>query len=135
MARSPAVAPAARTASSPARASHARSATCGPLQVVRSRGVPQVEVTFDIDANGILHVSARDQGTGKEQTITITSSTGLTKDEIDRLVKALSLVYGIESYVVLKDIWGLDGEQTLSVAQWAARSLVDAAVSQGKGGS
>ncbi|MBI3325089.1 MAG: Hsp70 family protein, partial [Nitrospinae bacterium] len=51
------------------------------------RGVPQVEVTFDIDANGILHVSARDQGTGKEQAITITASTGLTKDEIDRMVK------------------------------------------------
>jgi molecular chaperone DnaK len=49
--------------------------------------VPQIEVTFDIDANGILHVSARDQGTGKEQTITITASTGLTKDEIDRMVK------------------------------------------------
>jgi molecular chaperone DnaK len=52
-----------------------------------SRGVPQIEVTFDIDANGILHVSARDQGTGKEQAITITASTGLTKDEIDRMVK------------------------------------------------
>jgi molecular chaperone DnaK len=51
------------------------------------RGVPQIEVTFDIDANGILHVSARDQGTGKEQVITITASTGLTKDEIDRMVK------------------------------------------------
>jgi molecular chaperone DnaK len=51
------------------------------------RGVPQIEVTFDIDANGILHVSARDQGTGKEQAITITASTGLTKDEIDRMVK------------------------------------------------
>ena len=51
------------------------------------RGDAQVEVTFDIDANGILHVSARDQGTGKEQAITITASTGLTKDEIDRMVK------------------------------------------------
>jgi molecular chaperone DnaK len=51
------------------------------------RGVPQVEVTFDIDANGILHVSARDKGTGKEQAITITASTGLTKEEIDRMVK------------------------------------------------
>jgi molecular chaperone DnaK len=51
------------------------------------RGIPQIEVTFDIDANGILHVSARDQGTGKEQAITITASTGLTKDEIDRMVK------------------------------------------------
>jgi molecular chaperone DnaK len=49
------------------------------------RGVPQIEVTFDIDANGILHVSAKDLGTGKEQKITITGSSGLTKDEIDRM--------------------------------------------------
>jgi molecular chaperone DnaK len=51
------------------------------------RGQPQVEVTFDVDANGIVNVSARDQATGKEQTITITSSSGLSKDEVDRLVK------------------------------------------------
>lgn len=51
------------------------------------RGVPQIEVTFDIDANGIVHVSAKDLGTGKEQAITITSSSGLNKDEIDRMVK------------------------------------------------
>ena len=51
------------------------------------RGVPQVEVTFDIDANGILNVSAKDLGTGKEQKITITASSGLNKDEIDRMVK------------------------------------------------
>ncbi len=51
------------------------------------RGVPQIEVTFDIDANGILKVSARDQGTGKEQTITITGSTSLDKSEIDRMVR------------------------------------------------
>jgi len=50
------------------------------------RGVPQIEVTFDIDANGILHVSAKDRGTGKEQKIQITSSSGLSKDEIDRMV-------------------------------------------------
>jgi len=49
------------------------------------RGVPQVEVTFDIDANGILHVSAKDLGTGKEQSIRITSSSGLTKDEVERM--------------------------------------------------
>ncbi|MBV8813146.1 MAG: Hsp70 family protein, partial [Verrucomicrobia bacterium] len=49
------------------------------------RGVPQIEVTFDIDANGILNVSAKDLGTGKEQKITITGSSGLTKDEIDRM--------------------------------------------------
>ena len=49
------------------------------------RGVPQIEVTFDIDANGILHVSAKDLGTGKEQKITITASSGLSKDEIDKM--------------------------------------------------
>ncbi len=52
-----------------------------------ARGVPQVEVTFDIDANGILNVSAQDKATSKQQTITITSSSGLTKDEIDRMMK------------------------------------------------
>ncbi|HPC62002.1 MAG TPA: molecular chaperone DnaK [Verrucomicrobiota bacterium] len=51
------------------------------------RGVPQIEVTFDIDANGILHVSAKDLGTGKEQKITITASSGLTKEEIERMRK------------------------------------------------
>jgi molecular chaperone DnaK len=51
------------------------------------RGVPQVEVTFDIDANGILHVSAKDLGTGKEQKISITGSSGLTKDEIDKMTR------------------------------------------------
>src|SRR5881296_1491949 len=51
------------------------------------RGVPQIEVTFDIDANGILHVSAKDLGTGKEQKITITASSGLTKDEIEKMRK------------------------------------------------
>ncbi|NLN02053.1 MAG: molecular chaperone DnaK [Lentisphaerae bacterium] len=51
------------------------------------RGVPQIEVTFDIDANGILHVSAKDLGTGKEQKITITASSGLSKEEIERMRK------------------------------------------------
>jgi molecular chaperone DnaK len=51
------------------------------------RGVPQVEVTFDIDANGILNVSAKDRATGKEQAITITASSGLTKDDIDKMVR------------------------------------------------
>lgn len=50
------------------------------------RGVPQIEVTFDIDANGILHVAAKDKGTGQEQKIQITSSSGLSDDEIDRMV-------------------------------------------------
>jgi molecular chaperone DnaK len=51
------------------------------------RGVPQVEVTFDIDANGILNVAAKDRATGKDQKITITSSSGLSKDEVDRMAK------------------------------------------------
>jgi molecular chaperone DnaK len=51
------------------------------------RGVPQIEVTFDIDANGIVHVSAKDRGTGKEQKITITASSGLSKDEVDRMMR------------------------------------------------
>jgi molecular chaperone DnaK len=51
------------------------------------RGVPQVEVTFDIDANGILNVRAQDKGTGKEQKITITASSGLSKDEVDKMQK------------------------------------------------
>ena len=51
------------------------------------RGVPQVEVTFDIDANGIVNVSAKDLGTGKEQQMTITGGTALSKDEIDRMMK------------------------------------------------
>ena len=51
------------------------------------RGVPQVEVTFDIDANGIVNVSAKDVGTGREQKITITASSGLSKEEIDKMMK------------------------------------------------
>src|SRR5262245_39464058 len=51
------------------------------------RGVPQIEVSFDIDANGIVSASAKDVATGKEQKITITGSSGLTKDAVDRMVK------------------------------------------------
>ena len=51
------------------------------------RGVPQIEVTFDIDANGIVHVSAKDLGTGKEQSITITASSNMSKEDIDKAVK------------------------------------------------
>ncbi|HEY0218060.1 MAG TPA: Hsp70 family protein, partial [Cellulomonas sp.] len=51
------------------------------------RGVPQVEVTFDIDANGIVHVSAKDRGTGKEQSMTISGGSGLPKEDIDRMVR------------------------------------------------
>ena len=69
----------------------ANNKTLGRFELVgippAPRGVPQIEVTFDIDANGIVHVSAKDLGTGKEQSIRITASSGLSKDEIDRLVK------------------------------------------------
>ena len=51
------------------------------------RGVPQIEVTFDLDANGILKVNAKDLGTGKEQKITITASSGLSKDEVEKMVR------------------------------------------------
>jgi molecular chaperone DnaK len=65
--------------------------TLGRFQLVgippAPRGVPQVEVTFDIDANGMVNVSAKDRGTGKEQRITITASSGLSKDEVDRMMK------------------------------------------------
>jgi molecular chaperone DnaK len=65
--------------------------TLGKFQLVgippAPRGVPQIEVAFDVDANGIVDVSARDQASGKEQKITITTSSGLSKDEVDRMVK------------------------------------------------
>jgi molecular chaperone DnaK len=65
--------------------------TLGRFQLVgippAPRGVPQIEVTFDIDANGIVNVSAKDLGTGKEQKITITASSGLSKDEVERMMR------------------------------------------------
>src|SRR5207245_1428129 len=65
--------------------------TLGKFQLVgippAPRGIPQIEVTFDIDANGIVNVSAKDLGTGKEQKITITASSGLSKDDINKMVR------------------------------------------------
>jgi len=65
--------------------------TLGKFQLIgippAPRGIPQIEVTFDIDANGIVHVTAKDLGTGKQQNITITSSSGLGKEEVDRMQK------------------------------------------------
>ena len=65
--------------------------TLGKFQLVdlppAPRGVPQIEVTFDIDANGIVHVSAKDQATGKEQSMTITGQSSLAKDDIERMVR------------------------------------------------
>jgi len=69
----------------------ADNSTLGRFQLVgippAPRGIPQIEVTFDIDANGIINVSAKDMGTGKEQRITITAPNKLSKDEIDKKVK------------------------------------------------
>ncbi|MBW1850100.1 MAG: molecular chaperone DnaK [Deltaproteobacteria bacterium] len=69
----------------------ANNKTLGRFQLVglppAPRGVPQIEVTFDIDANGIVHVSAKDMGTGREQSIEITASSGLSEEEIETLVK------------------------------------------------
>ncbi len=59
------------------------------------RGIPQIEVSFDIDANGILNVSAKDKGTGREQKITITASSGLSKEEIEKMRKEAE-VHGAE---------------------------------------
>jgi molecular chaperone DnaK len=69
----------------------ANNKTLGRFELVgippAPRGIPQIEVTFDIDANGIVNVSAKDQATGKEQSIQITASSGLSPEEIDNLVK------------------------------------------------
>jgi len=68
-----------------------RNKTLGKFQLVdlppAPRGVPQIEVTFDIDANGIVHVSAKDRATGKEQSMTITGQSALNKEEIERMVR------------------------------------------------
>jgi molecular chaperone DnaK len=65
--------------------------TLGKFQLVdlppAPRGVPQIEVTFDIDANGIVHVSAKDRATGKEQSMTITGQSSMAKDDIERMIK------------------------------------------------
>ncbi len=58
------------------------------------RGIPQVEVTFDIDANGILNVTAKDKATNNEQKITITSSSGLSKEEVDKMAKDAEVACG-----------------------------------------
>jgi molecular chaperone DnaK len=69
----------------------AQNRTLGKFHLVgippAPRGMPQVEVTFDLDANGIVNVSAKDLGTGREQKITITASSGLSKEEIDRMMR------------------------------------------------
>jgi molecular chaperone DnaK len=73
------------------RSMAAQNRTLGKFHLVgippAPRGVPQIEVTFDIDANGIVNVSAKDLGTGREQKITITASSGLSKDEIDKMMR------------------------------------------------
>ncbi len=111
------------------------------------RGMPQIEVTFDIDANGIVHVNAKDLGTGKEQSIKITASSGLSKDEIDKMVKeaqshteddkkrrklaearnqADSLIYGTEKNLAEHgDKIGEDDKNKIKDAVAAARKAME----------
>ena len=96
--KSPRCSPPPRTGSPRSRSTCCRASARWPCTTRRSgkfqlvdlppapRGVPQIEVTFDIDANGIVHVSAKDRATGKEQSMTITGQSALGKDEIDRMV-------------------------------------------------
>lgn len=120
--------------------------TLGRFQLVgippAPRGMPQIEVTFDIDANGIVHVSAKDLGTGKEQSIKITASSGLSEEEIDKLIKdaelhadedkkkheligarnmADSLIYGTEKSV--KDVGDKLDDSTKVVIDQAIENL------------
>jgi molecular chaperone DnaK len=109
------------------------------------RGVPQVEVTFDIDANGILHVSAKDKKTGKEQRIEIKAGSGLSEDEIQRMVrdaeahreddkkfhelvqvrnKADALVHGVRA--MLKEHGAKVGGEQVGAIESAVRDLEDA---------
>jgi molecular chaperone DnaK len=113
------------------------------------RGIPQIEVTFDIDANGIVHVSAKDLGTGKEQKIRIESSSGLSEDEIKRMVRdaeynaaedrrereraetsnaADSLLYSTEKS--LRDLGDKVGESDRQAAESAATELRAALASE-----
>ncbi len=111
------------------------------------RGMPQIEVSFDIDANGIVHVNAKDLGTGKEQSIKITASSGLSKDEIDKMVKeaqshteddkkrrklaearnqADSLIYGTEKNLTEHgDKIGEDDKNKIKEAVAAARKAME----------
>jgi molecular chaperone DnaK len=76
------------------------------------RGIPQIEVTFDIDANGIVNVSAKDLGTGKEQTIKITSSTNLSKEEVEKMQKEAEL-HAAEDEKIRDEIETLNGADSL----------------------
>ena len=96
------------------------------------RGVPQIEVTFDIDANGIVNVKAKDLGTGKEQSITITSSTNLSDDEIDRMVKeAEKNREEDEKRKALADAKN-DAEQMINATEKAIKDLGDKVDSKDK---
>jgi molecular chaperone DnaK len=116
------------------------------------RGIPQIEVTFDIDANGIVHVTAKDKGTGKENTIKIQEGSGLSKDEIDRMIKdaeahadedrkrreeadvrnqAESLVYQTEKFVAEQRSAGQDGGAGSKVPE-ETLAKVDIAISDAK---
>src|SRR6184192_3274124 len=101
------------------------------------RGIPQVEVTFDIDANGIVHVGAKDLGTGKEQSIQITASSGLAKDEINRMVKEAELhaeddKRKRELADARNQLDGLVYQTEKTLAEHGAKSAVDGALADAK---
>jgi molecular chaperone DnaK len=116
------------------------------------RGVPQIEVIFDIDANGIVHVTAKDKGTGKENTIKIQEGSGLSKDEIDRMIKdaemhadedrkrreeadvrnqAESLIYQTEKFVAEQRAASQDGEGGSTVPE-DSLAKIDGAIDEAK---
>ena len=89
------------------------------------RGVPQIEVTFDIDANGIVNVKAKDLGTNKEQTITITGSTGLSDEEIDKMVKEAEANKEADSKRKEEADLRNEAEQTIFATEKAIKDLGD----------
>ena len=89
------------------------------------RGVPQIEVTFDIDANGIVNVKAKDMGTGKEQKITITSSTGLSDEEIDKMVKEAEAQKEADNKRKEEADTRNEAEQTIFATEKAIKDLGD----------
>ena len=111
------------------------------------RGIPQIEVTFDIDANGIVHVSAKDLGTGKEQSMVITGGSALAKDEIDRMMKdaeahanedkerkeAAEIRNSAESLLYQTEKFLKDNEEKLSEGELATKKVeVEGAIAEGK---
>lgn len=96
------------------------------------RGIPQIEVTFDIDANGIVNVKAKDLGTNKEQSITITASTNLSDDEIDKMVKEAEANREADEKRKEEADLRNEAEQTIFATEKAIKDLGDKVSSEDK---